>query len=251
MNTLQLSTILAITSLASVSASAATVTLRADNWCPYNCDPSSNKPGYMVEIAKYALAKGGHTVDYKEMNWTRAISEAEKGNIDGIIGASEGDAKGLIFPKESLGKSDNAFFVKFDSSWSYTNKSSLKGTKVGIIQSYDYGAMSKIIEETAKPQIASGDNALEINFKKLIAGRIDNLIEDSNVAKLKASEMGLADKVKEAGVEGDPSEFYIAFTPNKESSKEYAKLLSDGVIELRNSGQLEKIMAKYGLSDWK
>ena len=37
------------------AATAETVTLRADVWCPFNCEPDAASPGYMIEIAKAAL----------------------------------------------------------------------------------------------------------------------------------------------------------------------------------------------------
>jgi len=33
-------------------AIADTITIRADVWCPYNCEPDSEKPGYMIEIVQ-------------------------------------------------------------------------------------------------------------------------------------------------------------------------------------------------------
>ena len=44
---------------------AKTVVLVADEWCPYNCAPNSDKPGYVVEIAELVFAEAGHTVIYK------------------------------------------------------------------------------------------------------------------------------------------------------------------------------------------
>ncbi|SFV56538.1 ABC transporter, periplasmic domain [hydrothermal vent metagenome] len=43
---------------------------------------------------------------------------------------------------------------------------------------------------------------------------------------------------------------YLAFSPNNPHSKEYAKILSEGINTLRKSGELDKILAKYGLHDW-
>jgi len=51
-----------------VGGHGATVSLRADFWCPFNCEPDAARPGFMVEIAPYALgSKYGHTVDYQIM----------------------------------------------------------------------------------------------------------------------------------------------------------------------------------------
>lgn len=44
------------------------VTLRADQWCPYNCVPGSDRPGYMIEIAREVFGRAGHQIDYQALN---------------------------------------------------------------------------------------------------------------------------------------------------------------------------------------
>ena len=39
-------------------ATAATITLRADSWGPYNEEPKSAQPGYMIEVAKLIFETG-------------------------------------------------------------------------------------------------------------------------------------------------------------------------------------------------
>jgi polar amino acid transport system substrate-binding protein len=55
-------------------AKADTISIRADLWCPFNCDPSGAKPGYMIEIAKAVFEPLGHKIDYQTLNWARAIA---------------------------------------------------------------------------------------------------------------------------------------------------------------------------------
>jgi polar amino acid transport system substrate-binding protein len=43
----------------------------------------------------------------------------------------------------------------------------------------------------------------------------------------------------------------MAFSPKNPKSKEYAKLLSAGIEQMRLSGELSKILAKYQLTDWR
>ena len=68
-------------------------------------------------------------------------------------------------------------------------------------------------------------------------------------AKLK--EMGLESKIDEAGDLGEASNIYIACSPAKESSKVLMNLVDEGTEKLRLSGELQKILDKYGLKDWK
>lgn len=43
---------------------------------------------------------------------------------------------------------------------------------------------------------------------------------------------------------------YLAFSPNIAKSSDYAEIFSDGIQALRNSGKLETILARYGLTYW-
>lgn len=231
---------------------ADTVRIRADEWYPMNGTPGAEKPGYMIEIAQFALAKGGHTVDYKIMPWERAINETRKGNIDCVVGAYQADAPDLVFPEETMGMDDSAFYTAKGGAYEHS-MDNLKTRKLAVIGGYAYddGEIDAYIATgNSNINVSKGADALEKNIKKLIAGRVDLIIESPPVMNAKLAEMGLTDKITLATTLNDPSALYVACTPAKAASKEYAKLLTEGVRELRASGELANIMAKYGLKDW-
>lgn len=234
---------------------ADTVTLRADVWCPYNCEPKTDAPGYMIEIAKAALEPAGHQVEYGTLNWARAITETRDGKFTGIVGAAKNDAPDFVFPANVLGVSRNCFFTKPDSTWTYTNVEALKSSTIGVAKDYAYeDSIDAYVKENAKDpkriDFVSGDNPLELNIKKVTAGRIAAFLEDESVlrshlfrAKLPESTVRNAGCVKEANL-------YIAFGPKGAKSAELAKLLSDKVEQMRKDGSLKTLLTKYGLNDW-
>lgn len=241
--------------LTATAAHADTITLRADEWCPYNCAADSDKPGYGVEIAKEVFAKAGHTVDYKTLAWARALEECRKGGINAVVGTSKNESPDFIFGAEHIIVSDNTFVVKNGNPWRYGGPATLDKMKIGIIQGYAYdGEVGKYIETNAKDKaridVVGGDTGLDQNLKKLAAGRIDATVDAKAVVSYKIMQMGLTDKLELAG-SVDPSQNYIAFSPANPKSKEYAAILDKGVIELRASGRLKQILDRYGVSDWK
>ena len=119
--------------------SADEITLGADIWPTFNGEPGSESPGYMIEVAQKVFKAKGHTVNYKEVPWTRAIVTCRKGGITGVVGAAVGDAEDFVFPTESLGMLENFAFVLKDSTWKYDGADSLAKVKIGLIQDYDYG----------------------------------------------------------------------------------------------------------------
>lgn len=237
------------------TAHADTITLRADEWCPYNCAVESDKPGYGIEIAKEVFAKAGHTLDYKTLAWARALDDCRKGTINAVIGTSKNESPDFVFGAEHIIVSDNTFVVKKGNPWRYAGTASLEKLKLGVIQGYSYdGDVGKYIETNAKDKAKTdaigGDNALEQNLKKLVAGRVDATVDAKAVVSFKIMQMGLADKVELVG-SVDPSQNYIAFSPANPKSKEYAAILDKGIAELRASGRLKQILDRYGVADWK
>lgn len=70
--------------------------------------------------------------------------------------------------------------------------------------------------------------------------------------KAKLKELKLSGELVSAGRLADSSPMYIACSPaNKERSKKLVNWVDEGTRKLRESGELQKIMEKYGLSDWK
>lgn len=241
--------------LFALPAQAATISIVADQWCPYNCEPGSDKPGFMIEIAQKVLAEAGHTVDYKNLPWSRAIDEARKGKYNAIVGAAVDDAPDFEYPGSPLGISKSVFAVPKGSSWKFTGMDSLAAVSIGTIQDYAYSEeFDAYVEANAKDakkiQVATGDDALTTNIRKLEANRIGALVEDESVLNYELAQMATKTEFAIVGDLGE-SELFIAFTPGKPESKEYAKLLGEGVEKLRASGELAKILAKYGLKDWK
>lgn len=239
--------------LISNTAIADTVTIRADYWYPMNGTPGDALPGFMIEIAQLTLAKAGHTVDYAIMPWERAIYSAQKGQIDCVVGAYKGDAPDLLFPENSQGVDTVAAYVKKGSAWRFTTIEALKSIRLGAISGYGYGDnIDAYIEKNpANVQLTVGETALDQNIKKLTADRIDVLIESPAVFSAKLKALNLQDKFEQAGTLSDIENLYLACSPLKESSKTYVKLFSEGTEALRQSGELAKILDKYGLKDWK
>jgi polar amino acid transport system substrate-binding protein len=237
-------------------AETETLTLRADVWCPYNCEPNDALPGYMVEIAKAAL-EPKYKVDYQNLNWARAIAEAREGKYSGLVGAANSDAPDFVFPPSALGVGRNCFYVKPDSTWTYKGLDSLKGIAVGVIKDYSYdeneidGYIKANAKDAKKIDIVSGDNGLDLNVKKTLAGRIGAFIEEENVIKSYLFKKKLPENaVKSAGCVKE-SELFVAFSPKQKDAKELAKIVGDKVEAMRKDGSLKTLLAKYGIADWK
>lgn len=231
------------------------VTIRADLWFPINGVPNSNQPGYMIEIAQAALATKNIKVNYETMPWERALALTREGKIDCVAGAAFTDAPDFVYPTEPQGHIQNYFYVKAGNPWRYAGLASLEKIKLGIIDGYSYDDdIDKYIEQNKKSgkiQSVGGDTPLEQNIKKLLAGRVDVILESSSVLQAKLTELNLTGKLSEAGTAGTPDHLFVACSPNNPKSTDITQALAEGTAQLRATGKLKAILAKYGVNDWK
>ena len=231
------------------------LTIRADVWFPINGLPNSDKPGYMIEMASAIMKENGREVDYRTMPWERSLDQVRKGNYDCVVGAYKDDAPDFLFPELSWGEIETNLYVKSDSNWTFEGIESLEGVALGAIGGYAYSeefdAYVEEFKETSKVQVINANNALEQNIKKLLAGRLDTLVESDLVLEAKLQEMGLEGQIKPAGQLVGATEMYIACSPAKEGMQEIVDQLNQGLIQLREAGKLKPILKKYGLKDWK
>jgi polar amino acid transport system substrate-binding protein len=235
---------------------ADTITLVADEWCPFNCEPNSELPGYAVEIATTVMGRHGHTIKYELLAWDTAIAQSREGKYNAIIGAFQGDAPDFVFPSEPIGNiSGSGLFTLTSNPWKYENIDSLKTQKLGAILAYDYGEqVGQYIKKqrlAGNVELISGHKPLRRNIQKMMVGRLTVVIDAAPVFWYTAKSLGVTDKVKFVGEVEPPEGAFIAFSPTIKESESYAAILSTGIETLRKNGELAKILHKYGLQDWK
>lgn len=189
------------------------------------------------------------------MPWSRAIEWVLAGKSDGIIGVGKKEVPQLVFPTQELGIANHAFFTKKDSNWQYSGITSLHDIALGVIQDYSYGELDNLYLnnpniKTKNIHVVGSVNGLKQNIGKLERNRIDALIEDENVFNFFLQENQIKNNFRESGV-GSTENIYIAFSPVKPKAQKYAQLLSQELKKMRANGQLNKILKKYNLQDWR
>ncbi len=229
----------------------------SDEWAPVIIlHPNPGAPGYLPDLAKAIFSKKNHTLKVLSRPFAKAVFECRGGSVNGVLGVVKGGdvTPDFVFPKKEqlLGQFD--MFTLKESSWTYSGTGSLKKIRLGVVLDYDCGKeLNEYIhkyKDSKMVDIITGDNPLERNIKKLLARKVDAIAATQEVFWYLATKMGIKDKFREAGQISPPKKVYIAFSPKLKTSVIYAKILSDGMDELRASGELSEILAKYGLKDW-
>lgn len=243
---------------ASAFVRAETIHLVADNWCPYNCEPGSERPGFMVEIARRAFAEEGIAVQYSTQPWLRALEDTREGLYDGTIGASKAEAPDFIFPRIEQGQMRNGFWTLADSPWQFQGMHSLALVRLGAIGGYGYGpALEQYLHDDSNREritMVHGDEPLNIGLNMLLRERIDSLVEDETVMRQRLAREGVQKQVRLAGYVPTTQRFsniYIAFSPANKRSAHYSQILAQKMQQMRSSGELAKILARYHVADWR
>lgn len=232
----------------SAALSAETVTLAADEWCPVNCKAGSKNEGIFIEIAREIFKQKGINVQYKVMPWSRAVSECRMGKFSAVVGAYKSDAPDFVFPKPII-DSGESIYVLNDSHWQYTGPESLTQISIGIIQDYGYYEeiakyINQNITNSKRVQVASGENPVAVNIKKLFAKRIDALLENDIVIQYMLSKDNLKGRVRPAK-SYPKQELFIAFSPADPNSKRYAEIFTEGLDAIKKNGIYDDIIARY------
>ena len=231
------------------------IRLAGDPWCPFVCSVEPKLPGFGVEIARRAFELAGHSTEFSEMAWAKAVVDARGGKKDALVGALKADAPEFIFPKNSIGRQISCFYTLKKSNWSYSGNASLSKKALGVVNDYKYGSpLDQYIEHNqANHQLIdqiAGIDTVRRQVRKLVSSRVDVFVEDQSVMAFFFQHDGAeySNQLRKAGcLKG--VELYVAFSSaDPEASRLRAAEFDRGVATLNASGELKKIMAKYGLN---
>lgn len=227
-------------------ALAETITVVADLWCPYNCQPGSDKAGIALDILKKAFPDA--TISYQLMDWDSAITRTRAGEFDGIVGAARSDAPDFIFPTKSFAYTRNCVYVPDKSTWKFTGYNDLAKIRLGVIKAYTYGEEIDNYVKQAIPEsllVADSDKPLNDLIDALDSGKIDALVSDKNVFAYTVAELGKRDDYRMDGC-GEQDDLYVAFSPaNKQRSQKLADQLSAGIDTLAKNRLMPTIYSRY------
>ncbi len=231
--------------------------LVGDNWCPYNCDPHQGQSGYIVDLLAKAL--GGHyQIDYALMPWTRALQAVDRGERDVLLSTTPGTTPNLLL-SQPLGIDRTCFFVPAASKWQYKVATDLAQQRIGVIQDYKYdnnGPIDALISRYRKSrdprvELAVGDDALGSNFRKLLAGRMDVVLENEMVGAYTIHNLRLGTAIKSAGCDQvGIGTVHVAMSPKSPHATAVLQQIDAGVRQLRESRVLPQVLQSYGMQDW-
>jgi ABC-type amino acid transport substrate-binding protein len=186
------------------------------------------------------------------------MSQVENGEKDAIVFSFHNSQSAHLFtiPEESLGKDDStSFAVSNRNSWQLSNVESLHTLKhIGAYKGTIW-SNKKVADFEQKQQhkfiYLHGDNIVERAFDMLRRGRLDAWEDSETLLNYYIYSKGITDLRIERLTNAKVVTGDILFSAKNPRSVEYAAFFSAGLKQMRKNGQLNVILKKYGLRDWK
>ena len=233
------------------TARAETLVIAGDIWCPINCEQGTELPGVFVELAQQIFGEADIQVEYRVVNWARALVQARQGQIGAVIGATIQDAPDLIFPQTPVVMSRLCFYGLEQQPWRYTGVESLKQIRLGAINGYSYGSeLDLYLNRASSQQVqrVTGERALHINVRKLQRKRIDALMENTWVMNWARQTYVPPLELANLGCRQGDVALHMGFSPVVLQSTRYVHIFNAGLERYRRNGRLNAILARYGIS---
>jgi len=234
-----------------ISGSAAaqtqqTVRLTNGEWPPFLSEKLKHL-GLISRIVTEAFASEGVKVEYGFFPWARSYNLAKKGRWDGSVAWSytEDRAKYCLYSDPVL-ETTRVFFYLKAKPFDWKTMDDLKNLKIGATLEYNYGKDFRDAEKSGKIRVhrISED---EINFKKLLKGRIDIFPIDPDVgyamiAKLFTKEEAELFTYHPKPVMAVP--LHLILSKKVEKNKELIVLFNKGLKHLREKGTFDQYVAE-------
>ena len=229
----------------------------SDPWCPYNCQPDSDRPGYVVEMLREVFTPPTWRLSYRIVPWDRALQEVRDGQaaLALVLTREQAQQHGLLIGRETVGEPIDCLYVSAGNPLRFNRAADLDALRqVAVVSGYEYEhAFGEWLARPAnrhKIVFTRGANPAEVNARNLARGRVDGVIETAAVMQLQIQQLRLQDRIREAGCQ-TASPVYVGFSPRLPNAAQLVEHFDQGIAELRRSKRLARILSRYGQQDWK
>ncbi|GGX66013.1 substrate-binding periplasmic protein [Saccharospirillum salsuginis] len=220
-----------------LSAKADTITLANGDWAPYLGESLPNG-GPVAHLVSEAFATQGWTVRYEYLPWKRGYNMAEAGELDGsIVWSRNAEREAVMNYSDPVVQLDTVVFYADDRPVDWSEPDDLKGLRLGGVIGYDYGFV--------KPD--DGYNVSYIgepvnNYRKLMADRLDAVMEERLVGLNLAKESGVADQVSYHPKTIKSKPYFLIVGKANPKSEEILRVFNLGLQELKDNGSYDSIL---------
>ncbi len=241
---------------APASVLAETLRFATIDYCPFTCDPSKEdgKEGFMTDVLREALEPAGYTLELEMLPYVRAVEAVRDRRYDGIVVVGKDYAPDLVYPAQPTVVQRVLFLVNATSPWRYLGVESLADVRVGVVRGFHYvdpdlvAYLDQEKNNEDRVYVMHGNTTTSRAIRMLRNGRIAAFLEGEYSAVYQLKKMGIWNEVTVAGYTTNAFEDYTGFSPHNPNAADYAGILSDALARMKQSGRLDDILRRYGVT---
>lgn len=229
------------------SAAAGTpVRLATFVYPPYMmADGHGGVSGPAVRIVRMAFARAGYPVSIAVYPIQRGRALLVAGSVDGYftIRSNPERRRAMRFPHQPLLLQDTVFFVRRDAALHFNGHfSSLADAHIGVVSNVSYGP--RFDRALRAGRFRQVDYAVdhEVNFRKLLAGRVDAVVCSRQVGQYYLRQLHAVDAVVVSGPPVEATESYLVFGRGTDYTDVIAGL-DRALADMREDGSLDRLLA--------
>lgn len=218
-----------------------------DVWPPYVWLDGDHLKGVDVDVIKAVFAELKIPVTLELMPWNRCLKMVENKLADAILDASITSERKefLHFPDEPVSKGVTVIFKKKGHHIPFTDLNDLDNLNVGAISGYSY---CDEIDRSPFFKQVKRVASLDQNFKKLLLGRIDVLIEVDSVGYFAAKSLGISDQIEVIpNANYCQSGSYLAFS-KKPGHEKLATRFGQALRNFKTTDNYRQILQRYDIT---
>ncbi len=221
-----------------------TIRITTGEWAPY-LSKDLKYYGVAARIVTESFALEGVKVEYGFFPWARSKFFAREGEWDGSavwVHNSE-RAKDFLF-SDSVVEVKNVFFHLKSYSFDWNTIDDLKGISIGGTIEYSYGEAFQNAEKTGRIKVQRAPSD-EINFRKLLAGRIKIfpfVLDNSYLLLQKSFKPGQIRLITYHPKPVDAKSNRLMLSKKIERNKHMLKLFNKGLKRLKESGKYDQYL---------
>ncbi|WP_339899169.1 transporter substrate-binding domain-containing protein [uncultured Gilvimarinus sp.] len=225
-----------------------TLHLAATDWCPYTCVDQPDRPGIVAEYVRTVLAREQIDLTLTFLPWTRAVVEAQRGAVDGLLTAVVDEAPQLMFTQEPVAEYQDCLYTRSDSSWEYDGVASLSEQRLGVVHGYGYSSqLNRYIARAPENNVIAlrGVNSTARLWDMLLLKRFDVFIQERRVVAWQAySHQRDITAIRPASCLASQP-FYLALYPGNDYSRELINRLDRAFAAAENRELWLALQARY------
>lgn len=209
-------------------------------------DPDHPKGGFLVEVARQALALRGHELKVDYRPWARAMSDAKNGRYDGLLSAFYNEERGKVFHFSAPLNTTKMMFVgrrDQNTPERYGNFSELKDYIIGVGRKWAYCEEFEQNKDLQKSTVNDEPSGIRMLFNKRIDLFAVNIDQYKNTINL-MGEFDVHDTIiLEPAI--STNDQHIAAPRALATSEIFLSEFNTGLAALKANGGYQKIKIRF------